>query len=96
MLQWCETLLAEYLDPQIQRICLIDAPVVLGWKEIRLPSPVFVGDTIRSETEVLSVRESRSRPAKARIRSARVRAAAAMHDLGLLGTLAIAFSAALM
>jgi itaconyl-CoA hydratase len=37
--------------------------VNLGWKEIRLPKPVFVGDTIRSETEVLSVRESRSRPA---------------------------------
>jgi acyl dehydratase len=36
--------------------------VNLGWKEIRLPKPVFVGDTIRSETEVLSVRESASRP----------------------------------
>src|SRR5436190_19204433 len=35
----------------------------LGWKEIRLPKPVFVGDTIRSETEVLTVRESGSRPA---------------------------------
>lgn len=37
--------------------------VNLGWTEIRLPKPVFVGDTIRSETEVLAVRESRSRPA---------------------------------
>jgi itaconyl-CoA hydratase len=37
--------------------------VNLGWQEIRLPKPVFVGDTIRSETEVLTVRESRSRPA---------------------------------
>src|ERR671936_1010666 len=37
--------------------------VNLGWKEIRLPKPVFVGDTIWSETEVLSVRESGSRPA---------------------------------
>ena len=36
--------------------------VNLGWKEIRLPHPVFVGDTIRSETEVLSARESKSRP----------------------------------
>jgi len=35
----------------------------LGWTEIRLPKPVFVGDTIRSETEVTSVRESKSRPA---------------------------------
>ena len=32
--------------------------VNLGWTEIRLPHPVFVGDTIRSETEVTAVRES--------------------------------------
>ena len=37
--------------------------VNLGWTEIRLPHPVFVGDTIRSETEVTAVRESQSRPA---------------------------------
>src|SRR5689334_25230906 len=37
--------------------------VNLGWKEIRLPHPVFVGDTIWSETEVLAVRESQSRRA---------------------------------
>ncbi|MGZ4333032.1 MAG: MaoC family dehydratase [Gaiellaceae bacterium] len=36
--------------------------VNLGWTEIRLPHPVFVGDTLRSETEVTGVRESRSRP----------------------------------
>jgi acyl dehydratase len=36
--------------------------VNLGWKEIRLPKPVFIGDTLRAETEVLSVRESASRP----------------------------------
>src|SRR5258707_7592042 len=35
----------------------------LGWTEIRLPPPVFVGDTIWSETEVTSARESESRPA---------------------------------
>lgn len=34
----------------------------LGWKEIRLTAPVFVGDTIYAESEVLEVRESRSRP----------------------------------
>ena len=33
----------------------------LGWREVRLPAPVFAGDTIRAETEVLSKRESRSR-----------------------------------
>src|SRR5579884_342601 len=37
--------------------------VNLGWKEIKLPHPVFVGDTIRSETEVLEARPSKSRPA---------------------------------
>ncbi len=36
--------------------------VNLGWREIRLPRPVFVGDTIHSETEVLEARESASRP----------------------------------
>ncbi len=36
--------------------------VNLGWKEVRLPAPVFAGDTIRAETEVLAKRESQSRP----------------------------------
>jgi acyl dehydratase len=36
--------------------------VNLGWTEIRLPHPFFVGDTIWTETEVTSVRESESRP----------------------------------
>ena len=36
--------------------------VNLGWTEIRLPHPVFVGDTLWSETEVLSARPSQSRP----------------------------------
>ena len=30
----------------------------LGWDEVRLPAPVFEGDTIYSESEVLEVRES--------------------------------------
>ena len=34
----------------------------LGWDEVRLPNPVFEGDTIYSQSEVLAVRESRSRP----------------------------------
>jgi acyl dehydratase len=34
----------------------------LGMDEVRFPKPVFHGDTIRSETEVLETRESRSRP----------------------------------
>lgn len=34
----------------------------LGWDEVRFPKPVFVGDTLRIETEVLELRESKSRP----------------------------------
>ena len=34
----------------------------LGWDEVRFPRPVFVGDTLRIETEVLELRPSRSRP----------------------------------
>lgn len=34
----------------------------LGWDEIRLPNPVYVGDTLYAESEVVSKRESRSRP----------------------------------
>jgi len=34
----------------------------LGWNEVRLPNPVFEGDTIYSESEVLKKRESKSRP----------------------------------
>lgn len=34
----------------------------LGWREIRLPAPVFAGDTLYAESEVLEKRESNSRP----------------------------------
>jgi acyl dehydratase len=34
----------------------------LGWTDIRLTAPVFVGDTIYAESEVLAKRESKSRP----------------------------------
>lgn len=34
----------------------------LGWDEVRFPAPVFHGDTLHVETEVLSLRESKSRP----------------------------------
>jgi acyl dehydratase len=34
----------------------------LGWDEVRFPKPLFHGDTVRVETEVLELRESRSRP----------------------------------
>lgn len=34
----------------------------LGWDEVRMPAPVFVGDTIYSRSKVLETRASRSRP----------------------------------
>jgi acyl dehydratase len=34
----------------------------LGWREIRLTQPVFPGDTLYAESEVLETRESKSRP----------------------------------
>jgi len=34
----------------------------LGWTDIKLPKPVFIGDTLIAESEVLSKRESKSRP----------------------------------
>jgi acyl dehydratase len=34
----------------------------LGWDEVRFPKPLFHGDTVRCESEVVEVRESRSRP----------------------------------
>jgi len=34
----------------------------LGWDEVRFPRPVFHGDTIRAESEVLEARASKSRP----------------------------------
>ena len=35
----------------------------LGWDEVRFPKPLFHGDTVRCESEVVEIRESRSRPA---------------------------------
>ena len=34
----------------------------LGWDEVRFPKPLFHGDTIHIETEVLELRASKSRP----------------------------------
>ncbi len=36
--------------------------VNLGWEYVRLPAPVFEGDTIYAQSEVVSTRESKSRP----------------------------------
>jgi len=34
----------------------------LGWDEVRMPHPVFEGDTLYARSEVLEARESKSRP----------------------------------
>ncbi len=36
--------------------------VNLGWDEVRIPAPLFEGDTLYARTRVLSRRESKSRP----------------------------------
>jgi itaconyl-CoA hydratase len=39
-----------------------NAAANLGWDEVRLPHPVFEGDTLRARSTVLEVRPSSSRP----------------------------------
>jgi acyl dehydratase len=39
-----------------------NAAANLGWTDIRLPKPVFVGDTLWAESEILAKRASRSDP----------------------------------
>ena len=34
----------------------------LGWNNIKLPAPVFIGDTLYAESEVIGKRQSKSRP----------------------------------
>ena len=34
----------------------------LGWDEVRMPAPLFEGDTVYAQSKVLSARESKSRP----------------------------------
>lgn len=40
----------------------------LGWDNVRLPNPVFVGDTLYAESEVLEARPSKSRPSNGVVR----------------------------
>jgi acyl dehydratase len=39
-----------------------NAAANLGWTDIKLPKPVYAGDTLWAETKVTGVRESASRP----------------------------------
>ena len=40
----------------------------LGWDKVRLPAPVFAGDTIYAQSEVLETRPSESRPGQGIVR----------------------------
>jgi acyl dehydratase len=40
----------------------------LGWEDVKLPHPVFEGDTIYAKSEVLETRESKSRPTQGVVR----------------------------
>jgi acyl dehydratase len=40
----------------------------LGWDKVRLPAPVFAGDTIYAKSEVLETRPSNSRPGQGIVR----------------------------
>jgi len=41
----------------------MNAVANLSWDEVRMPNPLFEGDTVYSKSEVLDTRESKSRPA---------------------------------
>lgn len=55
-------LLALMVGISVGETTLGTAVANLGWDEVRFPRPVFHGDTIHVETEVVDLRESRSRP----------------------------------
>ncbi|HEX9924544.1 MAG TPA: MaoC family dehydratase [Anaerolineae bacterium] len=63
--------------------------VNLGWTDITLPAPVFEGDTLYAQTEVLSKRESKSRPHMGIVE---VKTTGYKHD----GTVVITFRRAIM
>ena len=50
--------------PDISR----NAVANLGWEDVRLTAPVFAGDTLYAESEVLEVRPSKSRPTQGIVR----------------------------
>jgi len=55
-------LLALMVGISVGETTLGTAVANLGWDEVRFPKPTFHGDTIRVETEVIDLRDSKSRP----------------------------------
>jgi len=54
--------LALMVGISVHETTLGTAVANLGWEEVSFPKPVFHGDTIHVETEVVGLRESKSRP----------------------------------
>lgn len=54
--------LALMVGISVNETTLGTAVANLGWDEVRFPKPLFHGDTVRVETEILELRESKSRP----------------------------------
>lgn len=46
----------------------MNAVANLGWDEVKLPHPLFEGDTVYAKSEVLETRESKSRPSAGLVR----------------------------
>jgi len=44
--------------------------MVLEWRNVRMPNPLFVGETVYAQTEILEVRESKSRPDRGIVKAA--------------------------
>lgn len=61
----------------------------LGWSDIKLTAPVFIGDTIYAESEVLDKRESQSRPTQGIVN---IKTSGLKQD----GTIFMAFSRAML
>ncbi len=40
----------------------VAAVAALGWQDVHFPKPVFAGDTVRIRSEVVALRESKSKP----------------------------------
>jgi acyl dehydratase len=54
--------LALMVGISVSETTLGTAVANLGWDEVRFPKPLFHGDTINVETEVIALRDSKSRP----------------------------------
>ena len=54
--------LALMVGISVNETTLGTAVANLGWDEVRFPKPLFHGDTIHVETEVVALRDSKSRP----------------------------------